>query len=104
MSQLFRNAFVYMAILLFLLLVLVRLAEPVTAPDVVALSAVAALVEQGKVAKIATEQDQQTLRIPLDDGSKRVSRKERNHAIVPTLTSLGVSPAALRKVTVETAE
>jgi cell division protease FtsH len=104
MSQLFRNAFVYMAILLFLLLVLVRLAEPAAAPDVIALSEVASLVEAGKVTKITTEQDQQTLRLVLEDGTRRISRKEQNHAIVPTLAGLGVSPAAIRKVAVETAE
>ncbi|MFN2252583.1 MAG: ATP-dependent zinc metalloprotease FtsH [Anaerolineae bacterium] len=108
MSRIFRSAAVYMVVLLFLMLVLMRLADPTSAPDEVPLAgqddSLVAHLQAGDVARITTEQNQQTLNIELSDGTEIVSRKEQNQALVPTLMSLGVDEAMLAGVEVETAE
>jgi cell division protease FtsH len=108
MSTIFKNAAVYMIILLFLLLVLMRLADPTTAPKEVPLvggdESLVALLQEGKVESITTEQDQQTLKVKLTDDTDVVSRKERNLALVPTLEEFGVSREQLEGVEVSTAE
>jgi len=104
LSRIFRNAAVYMAILLFLLLVLMRLADPTTPPREVPLSQLTADLAAGKVAEISVAADQQALRIKMTDGSEVVSRKEQQTALRPTLRELGVTEERLRAVQIESAE
>ncbi len=63
MSTLMKNAAIYIVIVIFLFLVLVQLVDSSSAPEQLPLSKLAALVNDGKVAAIVTDQDQQTLRV-----------------------------------------
>jgi len=106
MTRVFKNTFIYLAIVLFLFLILLRLTGPnaaITAlplyPDVIE------LVEAGKVERIEVDQNQQTLRITTSgEAGNVISSKERSLAVRPTLLAFGVTPAEVDDITIMTAE
>ncbi len=105
MTRVFKNTFIYLAIVLFLFLVLMQLAGGGQAPEPMSLYPdVVERVEAGAVERIEVDQNQQTLRITLEDGDPVIASKERSLAIRPTLLALGVSPDRLDAVAIETAE
>jgi len=110
MSKVFKNTAIYLAIVLFLFLVLMQLADPGNAPQEVALApGVVELINSGQVESITVEQDQQTLRLKLkgQNGAQpewKVARKEANRALLPTLKGFGVDAAALAAVKIEAAD
>jgi cell division protease FtsH len=103
-SRVAKNVMLYVAFLLLLMLFLVRIAEPATAPKQIALSDLPPAIAQGKVQKITVEPDQQDLLITLTDGTTETTRKEAAFAVVPTLLELGVSPQQLAKIEVANQE
>ena len=107
MTRVFKNTFIYLAIVLFLFLVLMQLAGPGVAPSPKPLFPdVVELVEKGQVERIEIDQDQQTLRITLRSGENRqvISSKERSQALRPMLLDFGVPAQAIDAVAIETAE
>jgi len=98
MSRFLRSALLYMAILLFLMLLLMRMADSSSPPEPIALSDLPARIAQGAVERITVMPDQQELVVRLKDGSEVVTRKERGHAVVPTLLELGVAERQLRGI------
>jgi len=105
MSSMAKNILIYLAIVLVLSAVFLQFAQNARAPKPVDLSEVPALIAEGTVASIVTEQDQQTLRIETNDDPPQhlVSRKERMPALRATLLGLGVEPADLKDVDLATA-
>ena len=98
LSNVFKNAAIYLAIVFFLLIVLMRLVGTGAAPRTVALTGLPDYIESNGVTAITVEQDQQTLRIfegATKDRPAAVSRKERASSLRPTLGSLGVGEADL---------
>jgi cell division protease FtsH len=110
MSRVFKNTAIYLAIVLFLFLVLMQLADPGSTPRAEPLyPAVVKLLNDGRVESITVDQDQQTLRIKLkeQDGEQPewvVARKEANRALLPTLVALGVKAEVIEAVQINAAD
>ncbi len=98
LSNVFKNAAIYLAIVFFLLIVLFRLANAGNAPRTVALTQLPEFIGSNDVTSITVEQDQQTLRLYEKGDDARpaaVSRKERASTLFPTLDALGVEADTL---------
>jgi cell division protease FtsH len=106
MSKLLKDAAIYLAVVLFLLMVLVQLAARESSPTPQPLSEVIKLLrndaDDRQVISITTDQDQQTLLVKVRNGDGKfheiVSRKERGDALRPMLLALGVSAQQLEGV------
>jgi len=106
MSRLFKNAAVYVAIILFLFILLVRLAGVGGGPETVALTELPDLIAAGEISGITVEQDRQTLLI-FEGGDEsrpaKVSRKESGPSLRETLEDLGVADRELEGLSLEVA-
>ena len=92
----YRNAVVYLLILVAVVALFYRFVAPAPAPTEIPLSEVAALVKAGRVDKISIEGDLLTLTVRDGDGlTKKSSRKEPNAGLTEALLNLGVTQEQL---------
>ncbi len=108
MPRLIKNTVIYLSIVLLLLVLTTRLADLGGAPQQKDLYPdVVKLLQEGRVARIAVDPNQQTLRVtlkPEGEGGQAVtliSHKERNPALRQALLDLGVTEAQLSDVVQE---
>ncbi len=97
MSNAFKNVFFYVAIVLFLFVVLLQLARNGSAPKTIDLTALAPTIAQGQVDRIQVEQDQQRMLVFLGEAEKPafMVRKERLTPVRQLLVDLGVDAKRL---------
>jgi cell division protease FtsH len=98
LSNVFKNAAIYLAIVFFLLIVLMRLAGTGASPRTVALTGLPEFIDSNGITAVTVEQDQQTMRLFEGGEQSRpaaVSRKERASSLRPTLGALGVAEDTL---------
>ncbi len=101
-----KNVLIYLAIVLVLFVLFLQFAENAGAPKQIPLSQLPGMIEDGKIASIIAQQDQQTLHIKTTDDEpvELVTRKERLPALRPTLELMGVTDAQLEDVDLATAQ
>ncbi|MCC7020265.1 MAG: ATP-dependent zinc metalloprotease FtsH [Ardenticatenales bacterium] len=97
MSNAFKNVFFYIAIVLFLFVVLLQLARNGNTPKPIDLTALADTIAEGHVTRIQVEQDQQRMLVFLDKAETPawMVRKERLIAARQLLLDIGVAPKYL---------
>ena len=106
MSNLFKNAAIYVAIVLFLFIVLARLVGLSNAPETVPLSTLPDIIEEGDVTSLTVQQDQQTILIFTDDSTRpsMVARKESGKQLRTALLEVGVTEARLDSINLDVAK
>lgn len=102
MSKLVKNLLTIFVVLVAVALLLNLAGIGGQEPQEVSLTEVAAKINDGQVTQITVQDNKLTVK--LSDDSEVVSRKERESGLTESLTNLGVTIEALRKVSIETKE
>jgi len=95
----YKNAFVYLLILVAVIALFYRFASPIDKPEEIAINEVAQYVKEGKVEKISVSEDEVTIEVREGNSLvKKISRKEHGVSLTETLLNLGVTSEELGKV------
>ena len=95
----YKNAFVYLLIMVAVIALFYRFASPSENPVEIPISEVARYVREGKAERIIVTEDEIVLQVREGGGlAKRISRKEHGVGLTETLLDLGVTSEELGKV------